>query len=69
MDNNSEWVDVTCSVPLESVLGPLLFTIFINIIPENIKNQYKLYADDCKLIDIIEKDLEQIQLDIDKLQL
>ena len=69
-DNSSEWVDVTSSVPQGSVLGPLLFTIFINDLPENIKNQCKLYADDCKLIGIIEKeeDLEQIHLDIDKLQ-
>ena len=64
-DNSSEWVDVTSSVSQGSVLGPLLFTIFINDLPENIKNQCKLYADDCKLIGIIEKeeDLERIQLD------
>ena len=57
-DNSSEWVEVT-----SSVLGPLLFTIFINDLPENIKNQCKLYADDCKLIGVIvnEGDLEQIQ--------
>ena len=45
-----------------SVLGPLLFTIFINDLPENIKNQCKLYADDCKLIVVNENegDLEQV---------
>ena len=70
-DNSSEWVDVTSSVPQGSVLGPLLFTIFINDLPENIKNQCKLYADDCKLIGVVENegDLEQVQVDIDKLQL
>ena len=70
-DNSSEWVDVTSSVPQGSVLGPLLFTIFINDLPENIKNQCKLYADDCKLIGVVDSDgdLEQIQEDIDKLQL
>ena len=41
-DNYSRWVDVTSSVPL--VLG----TIFINDLPENVKNMCKLYADDCK---------------------
>ena len=70
-DNSSEWVEVTSSVPQGSVLGPLLFTIFIKDLPENIKNQCKLYADDCKLIGVIENEgyLEQIQGDIDKLQL
>ena len=70
-DNSSKWVDVTSSVPQESVLEPLLFTIFINDLPENIKNQCKLYADDCKLIGVVENegDLEQVQVDIHKLQL
>ena len=70
-DNSSEWVEVTSSVPQGSVLDSLLFTIFINDLPENIKNQCKLYADDCKLIGVIENegDREQIQGDIDKLKL
>ena len=46
-DNSSEWVEVISSVPQGSVLGPLLFTIFINDLPENIKIQCKIYADDC----------------------
>ena len=68
-DNSSEWVEVTSSVPQGS--GPLFFTIFINDLPENIKNQCKLYDDDCKLIGVIENegDLKQILGDIDKLQL
>ena len=51
-------------------MGPLLFAIFIYDLPENVKNICKLYADDCKLIGIVrnEDDLEQIQIDIDKLQ-
>ena len=69
-DNFSDWVGVTSSVPQGSVFGPLLFTIFINDLPENVKNQCKLYADDCKLIGLIrnEDDLEQVQRDKDKLQ-
>ena len=59
-DNNSKWVEVTSSVPQGSVLGPLLFTIFIN-------DKCKLYADDCKLIGIIREDTISIQ-DINEFQ-
>ena len=67
----SNWEDVTSSVPQGSVLGPLLFTIFINHLPDKVKNKCKLYADDCKIIGIIKKeeDVQVIQKDIDELQL
>ena len=41
---------MTSSVPQGSVLGPLLFTIFINDLPDKIKNECKLYADGSKII-------------------
>ena len=69
-DNMSDWETVTSSVPQGSFLGPLLFTIFINDLPNKIKNQCKLYADDCKLIGVNkDEDLEDIQKDISELQL
>ena len=70
-DSSSNWEDVTSSVPQGSVLGPVLFTIFINDLPEKVKNKCKLYADDCKIIGIInkEEDVQVIQKDIDELQL
>ena len=56
-------VEVTSSVPL-------LFTIFINDLPDHVRNKFKLYADDCKLIGIIKEseDAISIQQDINELQ-
>ena len=50
--------------------GPLLFTSFINDLRDRVKNECRVYADDNKLIGVIEKeeDLIEIQKVIDKLQ-
>ena len=69
-DNSSCWEDVISGVPQGSVLGPLLFTIFINDLPRNIKSTAKLYADDFKLIGVIkdQSDTISLQNDINRLQ-
>jgi len=47
---SSEYLQTNAGVPQGSVLGPLLFLIFINDIENEIKSDMTLFADDCSLI-------------------
>src|SRR5664279_1964424 len=65
----SSWLPVISGVPQGTVLGPLLFLLYINDITENISSEIRLFADDCILYRQIKKpvDCSILQKDIDKL--
>ena len=52
----SEWGEIESGVPQGSVLGPLLFLIYINDLENGIKSQIKFFADDTSLFSIVHED-------------
>ena len=60
---NSECGKITCGVPQRSVLGPLLFLLYVNDIGSSLPNtSIKLFADDTNLF-IFNNIVEDLQVD------
>jgi len=64
--SRSSWVNVLSGVPQGSVLGPLLFLLFVNDLPDWIKTNIRMFADDTKIWTRIlgVNDLEALQQDL-----
>ena len=48
----SSWANVTAGVPQVSILGPLLFFIYINDLASGLSSNAKLFADDTSLFSV-----------------
>ena len=68
-DAKSEWADVSSGVPQGSVLGPVLFLLYINDLPNEIAVNCQMFADDAKMYQPIRslEDHSRIQDDLDSL--
>ena len=66
----SEWVNIQAGVPQGSLLGPLLFLVYINDIVEVVDSNIRIFADDTMIFRIIDalstlklnEDLENIRI-------
>ena len=61
----AEYVDVLSGVPQGTVLGPVLFLLFINDLPDGLQSPVRLFADDCVLYRQISTPADAITLQRD----
>ena len=51
---HSKWTNIEAGVPLDAILGPLLFLIYMNDLPDNLISNHKQFADGTSLFSVID---------------
>ena len=70
LDNKvSGFLPVKSGIPQGTVLGPLMFLLYISDIDQNISSTIRLFADDCIMYRIVDINEEacNLQHDLDKI--
>ena len=60
---SSSWSPVLAGMPQESILGPLLFLVYINNLSKNLSSTAKLFADDTSIFSVVH-DINQSSLQL-----
>ena len=68
--SKSSWAPVLSGIPQGSVLGPTLFLLYVNDLPDNVQSGIKLFADDAKVYANVQdqRGRDHLQEDLDALR-
>jgi hypothetical protein len=61
----SDWLEIFSGVPQGSVIGPILFLIYINDIKRELKSRVSIFADDTKILHIVDTEEDRVEVEQD----